>query len=140
MYTFAMPRSRIVSALQEFFAARSATVVCAYLFGSHARDEARPGSDVDVAVLFRQTPPATLEGLGFDLKGELERALGQTVDLIVLNRASLDLVHRVLRDGVLVAEHDRAARVRFEVQRRNDYFDLLPYLREYLHSTPRPSP
>jgi hypothetical protein len=43
----------------------------------------------------------------------------------------VDLVHRVLRDGVLLLERDRSARIRFEVRARNDYFDLLPHLRRY---------
>jgi hypothetical protein len=36
-----------------------------------------------------------------------------------------------LRDGILLYERDPAARIRFEVQARNAYFDLLPYLRQY---------
>jgi hypothetical protein len=37
----------------------------------------------------------------------------------------------VLRDGQLLIERDRRARSAFEVARRNEYFDLLPYLRQY---------
>lgn len=108
-----------------------ARLVCAYLFGSEARGEAKPGSDVDVAVLFREEPPATLDGLGLDLASAIEDATGRRADVVVLNRASPDLIHRVLRDGVLVLENDRSARVRFEVKARNEYFDVLPYLQEY---------
>ncbi len=43
---------------------------------------------------------------------------------MALNRASADLVHRVLRDGRLVLDRDRAARIRFEVRSRNEYFDM----------------
>lgn len=50
---------------------------------------------------------------------------------MILNRAPVDLAYRVLRDGLLVREWDRAARIRFEVRLRNEYFDLLPYLRLY---------
>jgi len=106
-------------------------LVCAYIFGSVARDEASTRSDVDLALLYRGTPPATLEGLGIDVADELNEALKRQVDVVVLNRASPDLVHRVLRDGILLVENDRSARVRFEVKSRNDYFDVLPYLREY---------
>lgn len=106
-------------------------LACAYLFGSVARGEAKAGSDIDLAVLYRETPPATLDGLGLDLADALAAATGRAVDVVVLNRASPDLVHRVLRDGILVVENDRRARVRFEVRLRNEYFDLLPYLREY---------
>ncbi len=106
-------------------------IVCAYLFGSQARGEAKPGSDVDLAVLYRDEPQPSLDGLGFDLVAAVEEATGRPVDIVVLNRASPDLVHRILRDGVLVLETDRSARVRFEVKSRAEYFDVLPYLQEY---------
>ncbi|WP_295883553.1 nucleotidyltransferase domain-containing protein [uncultured Thiohalocapsa sp.] len=119
---------RLTGALQR----EGADLCCAYLFGSAARGEDRPGSDVDVAVLFHDDPPRTLAGLHLDLADRLTGALGgRRVDLVVLNRAPVDLVHRVLRDGVLLLERDRSARIRFEVRARNEYFDLLPHLERY---------
>ena len=103
----------------------------AYLFGSVARDTATPNSDVDVAVLLAAAPPRTLAGLHLGLEGELERALGEPVQLVVLNRASCDLIHRVLRDGTLVLDHDPGTRIRFEIDARNRYFDLQPFLHRY---------
>ena len=47
------------------------------------------------------------------------------------HRAPTDLVHRVLRDGRLVLERDRSARIAFEVRARNEYFDMQPILRRY---------
>lgn len=117
--------------LGELLAGTAAPLVCAYLFGSSARGEARAGSDVDVAVLFAETPPPTLLGPLAALRDELEAGLGREVDLVTLNRAPVDLIHRVLRDGILLLERDRGARIRFEVQARNEYFDLLPVLRRY---------
>jgi len=108
-------------------------VVAAYLFGSRARGTARDRSDIDVAVLVRGEPAATLDGLGMDLLVDLERTLGCRVDLVVLNRAPWDLVHRVLRDGRIVLERDRSARIQFEVRARNQYFDTQPILRCYRH-------
>jgi hypothetical protein len=40
-------------------------------------------------------------------------------------------VHRVLRDGRLMLERDRSARIRFEARARREYFDLLPVLLHY---------
>ena len=117
-----------------------ADVVAAYLFGSVARGTARPTSDVDVAVLLAADPPHTLDGLQFGLEGELERALGLPVQLVVLNRAPSDLVHRVLRDGVLLLDRDPGARIRFEVRARNLYFDLQPVLRQYRRITADQAP
>jgi predicted nucleotidyltransferase len=106
-------------------------VAAAYLFGSHARDEAREDSDIDLAVLFGQDPPKVLVGVVSALHGRLEASLGQAIDLVVMNDAPVDLVHRILRDGVLVNERDPDRRVAFEVKARNEYFDLKPYLDEY---------
>ena len=121
----------LVAEVEDFFRDRRDGVVAAYVFGSVGRGEERPDSDVDVAVLLAEAPPATLEGLRGDLAEALERLVGRDVDLVILNGAPADLVHRVLRDGRLVLETDRGARVRFEVRRRQEYFDLLPILEEY---------
>lgn len=104
--------------------------VAAYIFGSRARGTAGPQSDVDVAIWLARAPK-TFDEYPFELAGELEQALGVPVDVVVLNGAPCDLVHRVLRDGRLVAERDRSARIRLEVRARNDYFDLRPMLEQY---------
>jgi predicted nucleotidyltransferase len=101
------------------------------VFGSVGRGTERPGSDVDVAVLFEHTPPPQLTGPRFSLEGDLERALGRPVDLVVLNDAPADLRARVLRDGQLLVDHDRSARIAFEVRTRNEAFDLAPILAAY---------
>lgn len=113
-------------------------VAAAWLFGSQARGTARRESDVDVAVLFARDPAPTLIGAGSDLAAELEHALGRPVDLVVLNRASADLVHRVLTDGVLVCDRDRAARISFEVRKRAEYLDFVPTLRQLRRAATRP--
>lgn len=117
--------------LASFFAAPPDGAVAVYLFGSTARGEDRPDSDVDVAVLFDVTPPSGLSGPALTLAGDLERALARRVDLVVLNSASADLVHRILRDGEIVMDRDSRRRLRFEVAKRNEYFDLEPVRRLY---------
>ncbi len=106
-------------------------VVVAYLFGSFGRGSAGGESDLDIAVLLREPISAKLGGPLDELRDAVERACGRTCDLIDARAASADLVHRILRDGLLLVERDRSARIAFEVARRNEYFDLLPYLREY---------
>jgi predicted nucleotidyltransferase len=125
-----MDRSRIVAAVRARCSGR-ADVVAVYLYGSQARGSARPASDVDVAVLYREVPPPGLDSLSLPLETELERELGAAVQVVTLNAAPPDLAHRVLRDGVLILERDASARVAFEVRSRNEYFDLRPYLDEY---------
>jgi len=126
-----MDQAALIEQLRQALAAHAGDdVACAYLFGSTARGEARDDSDVDLAVLYEPAPPRTLMG-GSELAAGLEKELRRTVDLVILNRAPPDLVHRILRDGELLLERDASARVRFEVRARNEYFDVLPYLNEY---------
>jgi len=107
-------------------------VKAAWLFGSAARGEERPGSDVDLAVLLgRARRPRTLDDLPLTLEADLASELGREVQVVVVDWAPVDLVRRVLRDGVLLVDRDRSARIRFEVDARNRYFDMLPILREY---------
>ncbi len=124
-----MNRNELIGRLASF--AYDDGIAAVYLFGSFARGMAVAGSDVDVAVLYRGVLPQKFENCGFDLQDRLTTALQLPVDLIVLNHAPSDLVHRVLNDGIVVFELDRSARVAFEVQRRNEYFDLLPHLLRY---------
>jgi len=109
----------------------TAGVVTAYLFGSMARGDGSAESDVDVAILLDHQQQPSLESMPLDLEARLERLLGRPVQIVVLNRASPDLVHRVLRDGQILVDRDRPRRLRFEVQARNEYFDIAPVLRRY---------
>ena len=114
----------------DVFGARS-DVQAVYLFGSTARGTAKSGSDVDVGVLFHLPPLRRLNSPRFALAGELERAIGGPVDLVVLNDAPVDLRIRVLRDGRLLIDRDPSARIAFEVRTRNEAFDLAPVLARY---------
>ena len=129
-----MQRGQIEDILRAFFAKEPHDACAVYLFGSVARGTSRPTSDVDIGVLLAH-PPSGFDGLKLGLEGSLESALGQRAQVVVMNKAPVDLVHRILRDGRLVCEADHRARVAFEVKVRNEYFDLLPYLERY--RTPR---
>ena len=128
-----MDRAAIEAALRAYFEAHGEEFACVYLFGSVARDTARPDSDVDIAVLRRRSAAreGTFESLPLDLEGELEHVLGRRVDVVDLRMAAPDLVHRILRDGRLVHEADSSARIAFEVRERNEWFDVRPYLDRY---------
>ena len=70
------------------------------LFGSAARDELAPGSDVDVLVEF--DGPASYEGY-FALKDHLEALLGRPVDLVTAAGLKPRARRHVERDLVRVA-------------------------------------
>ena len=99
-------------------------VVAAWRFGSQARGTARPASDIDVAVLGDLDSWARI-----DLANRLVSALRKEADVVVFDTAPADLTHRVLRDGVLVLDRDRARRIAAEVRKQNEYFDMTPIWR-----------
>lgn len=119
------------SSFTQLLASAPSEVLAIYLFGSVARGTAGPRSDVDLGLLLERQPLATLEGRMLGYESALAQAIGREVQVVVLNDAPTDLVHRVLRDGRVVLDRDRAARLRFEVRARNEYFDFLPVLMRY---------
>lgn len=92
-------------------------VAAAYVFGSLARGEAGPESDLDVGLLLRRKGETALDHhrmLG-DLAGRLEsHVAGRNVDLVVLEAQGPIFCHRVLMEGALVYEADRGRRIDFE--------------------------
>ncbi|MGA2929027.1 MAG: nucleotidyltransferase domain-containing protein [Solirubrobacteraceae bacterium] len=113
------------SAVERILA--DAGVQFAYLFGSRATATARPTSDADVAIM----PSGELTLLG---RERLAAAIADKmhvpdVDLVLLDRAPLELRGRVVQEGRLLYSADEPARVAFEVRTRAEYFDFLPTLR-----------
>ncbi|MGH7858660.1 MAG: type VII toxin-antitoxin system MntA family adenylyltransferase antitoxin [Candidatus Binatia bacterium] len=119
----------LVARLTTVLAAR-AEVLEAYLFGSAARGESRPHSDLDVAVYL---DPA-LVGEAFlgrtaEIAAELMRASGtDAVEVVALNTAPPLLYHRVLRDGVRLVARDLEATTRRAGEALSRYCDYLPQL------------
>jgi predicted nucleotidyltransferase len=70
------------------------------LFGSHARDEAGQGSDVDLLVDFEQVPTWAEFN---ELNDFLERLLGTKVDLISPSKLKPRMRPYVERDSIRVA-------------------------------------
>lgn len=124
----------LVAALGAVLAPRD-EILEAYLFGSQARGDARPDSDVDVAVFVSPERLPDLEresAFGYDaaLLTDLMSALrSNRVDLVLLNRADTVLYHRVLRDGIRFLSRDLRASTTREGYALSRYFDHVPHLR-----------
>ena len=131
-----LDRPTVERVVRSFFDRHPAGVDTVYLFGSVARGDTRDTSDVDLAVLFGRDPPRTLDGLGLDLADALQAELGVPVQIVVLNTAPCDLIHRVLRDGRLLVDRAPSSRIGFEVRARSEYFDLKPFLDRYRRTSP----
>ncbi|MFQ5503373.1 MAG: nucleotidyltransferase domain-containing protein [Planctomycetota bacterium] len=121
---------RVEAALREYFRAAPDSVLCAWLFGSVGRGAPRDDSDVDVAVLYAESPDDSWSEQ-LRLESELERRLRMRVQVVIANRAPVDLLERALRDGRLLLDRNTVRRAEFELRVRREFFDLEPILRRY---------
>lgn len=126
-----MMQVTVAERLRDYFDGHSDGLDAVYLYGSVARGDARQDSDVDLGLLCAESADTGFFGVRSRVEDELEHMLGRPVQAVVLDKASPDLVHRVLRDGALIYERDPSRRIRFEVTARREYLDLLPVLQEY---------
>ncbi len=101
----------------------------AYVFGSVARGQARPDSDLDIGVVFAQRGQSAHQHyrrIG-DLISRLEQVVPpRPVDLVVLEDQGPVFCHRVLLEGALLYESNRERRVDFESETYIRALDFLP--------------
>ena len=81
------------------------------LFGSVLRDDFRPDSDIDLAVLAEGRLDPHVR---FDLQDRLSAALRRPVDLVDLRGAATVMASQVVTNGVVVYDGDPARRGAFE--------------------------
>jgi predicted nucleotidyltransferase len=99
-----------------------------YLFGSRVENNVGPMSDFDVAVLVDRAADGPRPRAR--LAHELARVLGtDQVDVVLLNRASIELAYAVIAQGKVLYEEDLATRVEYEATVLSRYGDYLPVLR-----------
>jgi uncharacterized protein len=107
-------------------------VAAAWLFGSEARGDAGPRSDVDIALLFRDRG-IELDGndrLVATIAARLERvAPGREIDVVLIARQPPMFVHRVLAEGRLAYDGMPERRIDFESDATSRYLDFLPTYR-----------
>lgn len=100
-------------------------VAAAYLFGSHARGQAGPLSDIDVALLVKGRP--NLSRL-LELVGIVMEIFGDTVDVGILNELPLPVQYRVISYGKLLYVGDDLERSRQEAKIIDEYLDCKPWI------------
>ena len=115
---------RLKASIPDAF--RGEPVLFAYLYGSHARGDTHPRSDVDVAVYLDPSVPATAHlGQALAIAGQVERSAGiGPVEVLVLNSAPLPVVGRVIEERVVIYSRDEPARVEFESVRHRQFLDF----------------
>jgi predicted nucleotidyltransferase len=98
-------------------------ILYALAFGSAARGQMRPDSDLDIALALNA--PLDTDALG-RLVAELEAAAGRAVDVVLISEAPPGLAYRVFRDGQLLVQRDRDAFVRDKKRAILAYLDFQP--------------
>jgi len=122
-----MGLERSTVALQQALA-RTPEVKLAYLFGSRVGGNIGPLSDYDVAVLLEEDEAA--QDTAYRLAHELASVLGTArVDVVLLNKAPVELAYYIIAQGRLLFERDLATRVEYEAYILSRYGDYLPVLR-----------
>jgi predicted nucleotidyltransferase len=102
-------------------------LIALYRFGSQTKGTARPGSDVDLAVLAHDPIPAMRR---FELAQELATQLHRDVDLLDLHSASTVIRMQVLSTGTCLDAPDEPTRRTFEMYAYADYARLNEERRE----------
>ena len=99
-----------------------------YLFGSRVDGRPGPQSDYDFGVLTDDVEdvPALRARLAHQLGRVLET---KRVDVVILNRAPIELGFAVIAQGRTIYQRDEATRVEYEAAVMGRYGDYLPVLR-----------
>jgi predicted nucleotidyltransferase len=101
----------VVKPLVEALQARVEGLAAVYLFGSRARGDALPDSDLDLAFLASQKMDPVLR---WKLQEDLASLGHRDVDLVDLRQASTVMRVQVLKDAVLLLDLAPSARQEFE--------------------------
>jgi len=97
-----------------------------YLFGSYATGEARPWSDLDLAIVPRS---AALHEQRLAILTDLVRAGYERVDLVFLDTDELVLRYEAVRHNRVIYQTEDFERGTFYSKVVREYLDFLPYLK-----------
>jgi predicted nucleotidyltransferase len=104
-------------------------VLSAYLFGSTALGISNSDSDMDIAIrIDKSLASDSYLDLRIQIIDDLEKHLGCKVDIVVLNTASLKMIHQVIVNGRLLFSRDPEKEQDYIVQKRKEYFDFKYYI------------
>ncbi len=95
-----MSTQDIKTTIAEYF--KTQPVLKVWLFGSFARGEETPDSDVDLIVVLDQSKPIGMRYFG--MWGDLERLIGRSVDLVTEGNLMPFAKESADRDKILIYE------------------------------------
>jgi predicted nucleotidyltransferase len=103
----------------------------AYLFGSHSRMTQRENSDVDVGVFLSKDLTKENRFYPEELAEKLEKKIGKSIDVRVLNNQTIIFLHQVLKYATIIVNNNNQRRVRFETRVYDEYLDFKYYIDQY---------
>jgi predicted nucleotidyltransferase len=108
-------------------------VLAVILFGSQARGDAGPASDIDVCVVLEADGPSAIEA---SCK-RLDYLAGRDLDVKIFQQLPLYIRSRVLKEGrvLFVRDEDRLYDLAFRTVRA--FEDFRPYYKQYLDAVAR---
>lgn len=118
-------RQRLRSSAPRLLASRP-WVKALYLYGSAARGQ-RPARDLDLGIVADPVPASGCEELEIAAAFAAELSIPvEALDVRILNGGDPVFLGNVLADAELVFEHDREARIAFEVRAMSLWLDFRP--------------
>ena len=107
--------------------------VSVYIFGSYAKGDISPLSDVDIAILLsRDIDKREFFNKKLKFNNEIVKILHQNkVDILILNEAFPSLKFHVITEGVVIFDKDPVFRYDFEARTLVEYIDTKPLRKEY---------
>ena len=98
------------------------SVIAIYLFGSHAKGEATPLSDIDIAVIMENPTPES--------EAEIGSLASPQIDVVLFHRLPLHIKHEVFKYGreIFVRDEEKLLEVKLEVMR--EYLDTARMYRQ----------
>ena len=108
-------------------------ILFAYLFGSYAKNDTSPRSDLDLAVYLKESLSAEERfQKRLDLIGRLqELPPAPMIDLVCLNGAPVLLSFNVIHEGKLLCCRDELERIHFEAKTMSRFFDEQYYFQRH---------
>jgi uncharacterized protein len=104
-------------------------ILSAYLFGSTATGHARTGSDVDIAVrLVAGLCAEERFQIRLGLMDRLEQRVDRSVDVVVMNDASLIMLNQIFSSGIRLFIRDPDDEERLKILKQKEFFDFRYYL------------